>query len=74
MSISTISREGGKGMNALAAFCISGKLFCEDASDSIALGRQRWTQLYGETGNLDHVDHHEGGDDYYVNHHQDHSA
>ena len=39
-------------MNAFAAFCISGKLFCEDASDSIALGRQRWSQLYGEAGKV----------------------
>ena len=42
-------------MNALAAFCISGKLFCEDASDSIALGRQRWSQLYGEAGKVTRI-------------------
>ena len=42
-------------MNALAAFCISGKLFCEDASDSIALGRQRWSQLYGEAGKITRI-------------------
>ena len=34
------------------------KQFCEDATDCIALGRQRWSQLYGEAGNLDQ-DHHD---------------